>query len=140
MIIAHFFFCKGYLIKRHANLALLTSISIVACSLFIFNRLGGWVEQGAWKGLWHTYEAIIFAFLIFAYIANHKNIFEFVRNFLNSFGTVSYSMYLLHMPILVFIANQGLYCTFFNSLYINALATSVYALPIVFWSLLSHMN
>lgn len=81
--------------------AIAASVVVVPVSLFAFNRLGGWVSEAPWKVFWPTWEALIYAALIVAFVQSGRSGWSRSPGRLLTFlGTVSYSMYLLHMPVM----------------------------------------
>jgi len=91
--------------------ALPVVVSVVAIMLFLFNRHGGWPAETAWKILWPTLEAALWALVIVAYLAALRGRNGFFSRLFAGVGTVSYSMYLLHFIVITIALKHSL---FFN--------------------------
>ncbi|XAZ20415.1 acyltransferase (plasmid) [Sinorhizobium sp. B11] len=123
---------EGRLTLKHPRLCLAGSIVLVLLSLFALNRMGGWIQDAEWKGIWHTYEAIIFSALIITYLFSHSALNPRYKSLMARIGLVSYSMYLLHMPVLLLLQRKHWYAKVTGNLYWDALITACYLFPVVF--------
>jgi len=130
MIAAHIFIAGHFTIKR-TGVALVGAAFLLMASLYGFNRLGGWVIDARWKVIWHTYEALIFAALILAYLAAYPGLNGVYRRVMGAIGAISYSIYLLHMPILMAFQKRHLYSKLVGVPQYDALVTGLYIIPIV---------
>jgi peptidoglycan/LPS O-acetylase OafA/YrhL len=133
-------FCFGILaaiyVKTHPNqkgslkkLLIPIIISIITALIF-FNRLGGWERVVIWKVFWITFEGILFSLFIISYQAYEGGFNSIYNSILSSLGSISYSIYLIHIPILTFYSKTF----FFNtkmSIYSNAMINSVFVIPLV---------
>ncbi|MGM5050282.1 acyltransferase family protein [Tardiphaga sp. 604_B6_N1_1] len=111
------------------NLSL--AVLLILVSLFTFNRLGGWIVVSGWKVVWPTYEAVMFGALIVAYLPCQRHLNRHYRKVIGRIGLMSYSIYVMHMPILLAIQSQHLYARVFSNLYANAMLSALYIVPIV---------
>lgn len=130
MILAHHY-REGSIQFIRPRLSLIVSSALIIASLYLFNRVGGWERISAWKGIWHTYEGLVFGFLIVSYLSCADRMNELYKNVLGGIGTISFSIYLIHMPILILFQNKHLYATVTNDLYLNAVVTALYFVPLV---------
>jgi peptidoglycan/LPS O-acetylase OafA/YrhL len=110
---------------------LLAAAAVILVSLFVFNRLGGWMLVHPIKAVWHTYEALIFGALIVCYTAGHRWLPSLWTRTLAYCGLVSYSLYVIHMPLLVFMQNHKLYVELTGDPYWDAFASIAVVLPVV---------
>lgn len=102
-----------------SRLALAASILAVVLSLYLFNVYGGgWVSESRWKILWPTWEGIVFSALVVAFIRNQRSeVASFPGRAAVFIGSVSFSIYLLHQPVihvaqrakLVFVTGMGIH-------------------------------
>jgi peptidoglycan/LPS O-acetylase OafA/YrhL len=100
-----------------SRLAFGVSIFAVVISLYLFNvHGGGWVSESRWKILWPTWEGIVFSALVIAFIKNQRSeVVSFPGRAAVFIGSVSFSIYLLHQPVinvmqrakLVFVTGMG---------------------------------
>jgi peptidoglycan/LPS O-acetylase OafA/YrhL len=111
--------------------ALLAAAAIILGSLFVFNRLGGWLLVHPFKAVWHSYEAVIFGVLIVCYTAGHHLIPSLWKRLLGYCGLVSFSLYVIHMPILVWMQSHKLYVEPTSDPFWNAFASIGVILPVV---------
>ncbi|WP_316159410.1 acyltransferase [Bradyrhizobium sp. SZCCHNRI3042] len=129
MIAAHLY-REGVLATRKSGVLLVGVSCLIVLSLFAFNRLGGWERDANWKALWHTYEGFLFASLIVIYVQAHGSFHDYYTTLLRKIGLVSYSLYLIHMPILLMFQKHNWYLTLTGSPYVNALLSGVYLVPV----------
>ena len=131
MIVASFY-KDGNLSLRYPRWCLVGSVLLVVLSLFALNRMGGWVQNAYWKGIWPTYEALIFSTLIITYLFSHRSLNSRYKALTARIGVVSYSIYLLHMPVLLMVQNKHWYAKVTGNLYWDALISGAYIFPVVF--------
>lgn len=108
--------------------------------LYIFNRYGGgWVSNGSWKVFWPTLEGFVFASMIVAVVLTRTSIWPNpVAKVLQFIGTISFSMYLLHQPVMSVAQAIGFKIGFGQSIYFDACLTGMALLiPVVALSWLS---
>lgn len=130
MITANYY-CRGSFSISRPKLALIASSSVVILSLYALNRLGGWERAATWKALWHTYEGLIFGALIIAYLGCAQSMNRLYRRAMGRIGVISFSIYLIHMPILLAVQRKHLYLSITGDLYWDAMITMTYLLPLV---------
>jgi peptidoglycan/LPS O-acetylase OafA/YrhL len=106
-------------------------LGAVLGAAFLFNRTGGWPAPHAWKFLWPTGEALIWGLLVASYVQLDDRVTRPLRP-LRWVGLVSYSVYLIHYPVVSIFANNKWLITFgadpINS---AALNTLLVILPVV---------
>jgi len=133
MIAAHCY-RENFLITKRPLALLFATACVIALSLFAFNRLGGWERDADWKLLWHPYEGIMFASLIVVYLQAHGSLNRTYKCVLGRVGLVSYSLYLLHMPILLMFQKHHWYVKATSDPYVNAMLSGLYLVPIAILS------
>lgn len=74
----------------------LLAIGLVLGVLTWFNQLGGYPNAALWKVLWPIVEALTWAPLLLAYTCFAERLPHWLGTPLAGFGTISYSVYLLH--------------------------------------------
>jgi len=91
--------------KYSAAIGLACSVMLVVTMLQIFNRLGGWPSTGMWRLIWPSVEGVVYSSLIYFYVSS--NLFEggMVSNALCRVGECSFSIYLLHFPIVKYFSD-----------------------------------
>jgi peptidoglycan/LPS O-acetylase OafA/YrhL len=77
----------------------LVAVILGALGLYAFNRNGGWPTVAAWKILLPTTEGAIWSALILGYLSVSRFIPEALSRVFAAVGTISYSLYLLHMIV-----------------------------------------
>ncbi len=80
---------------------LLFSIPLVIATIFGFHWLGGWNAVGNWKVFWPTVEGLMFAALICGYAGTPEFWPKPIRMILTKVGEASFSIYLLHVPVIL---------------------------------------
>jgi peptidoglycan/LPS O-acetylase OafA/YrhL len=75
--------------------------------LWTFNQLHGYAEPGAWRALWVDVEGLAWASVIVTYVSYRRAARGRLSRGLAELGARSYSMYLLHMPVLFLTALHG---------------------------------
>jgi len=79
----------------------------VVVALFVFNRLGGWPANTWWNLAWPSAEGAMWAAVVPCYLATAELLGPRVSRALTAFGVISYSVYLLHFPIIhLFVARR----------------------------------
>jgi peptidoglycan/LPS O-acetylase OafA/YrhL len=80
------------------------STLVVLAVLLGFNQLGGYPNMDAWKVVWPTFEALLWAQLIVTYTRFAERIPSWLGTPLAAYGSISYSIYLLHSTCIVLLA------------------------------------
>lgn len=132
-------FCIGIIAARvyvSKNLATLSPGWFLPAAIFataiicLFNHLGGWPEVSNWKILWPTIEGLMWAFFIVSYLSAGRQLPNVLGNAAARLGKISYSLYLVHFPILFAIVNKQFYVRLTGNGYHDALVTTLtIALP-----------
>lgn len=74
----------------------LAASGLVLAVLTVFNQLGGYPNPSLWKVLWPVVEAFAWVPLLLAYTCYAERLPGWLGKPLAAFGTISYSIYLLH--------------------------------------------
>ena len=111
----------------------LAAAAVVAW-LALFNQRGGWPVAGNLPVLWPTIDALVFSLLLLTYLPASKWIPKALARPLQGAGTVSFSAYLLHYPVITLLARSDYVLHLKEGTWQDAtlLSTSLIALPIVF--------
>jgi peptidoglycan/LPS O-acetylase OafA/YrhL len=93
---------QGRLRRWAGKPAFLLSLFGLVALLYCLNRFwGGWLSNGTWKVLWPTLEGLVVVLVVVSAVqGGYLLIPSWMRRHLCYLGTVSYSIYLLHMPVL----------------------------------------
>ena len=128
-------FLLGMLIARfvHAHpqfastlgFALPFATAAVVGLLFAFNMAGGWVENSWWKAYWPTVEGVAWAVVIVCYLPVGGAIPPILGAPVAALGRISYSMYLLHFPIMMWLVSRPDLWHPFESGYSSAMAATL---------------
>ncbi|HEY9276693.1 MAG TPA: acyltransferase [Methylotenera sp.] len=81
----------------------LASIPISLLALIYYHSLGGWPSTGAWKALWPSVEGAIWAIFIAGFVGAQLKNKSWCGLPLQWIGVRSFSIYLLHFPIIQFL-------------------------------------
>ncbi|HEX5281392.1 MAG TPA: acyltransferase [Micropepsaceae bacterium] len=77
--------------------------ALVLSALTIFNQLGGLPATGGWRVIWPTVEALAWGAFILTFVARGGVKLQPFSRSLTWIGEISFSLYLLHWPILIFV-------------------------------------
>jgi peptidoglycan/LPS O-acetylase OafA/YrhL len=118
---------------RLFDLVFVAALAGVLVILYFFNRAGGWPENSAWKIVWPTIEAMIWAPFILGYLSIARRVPAGISRLFSSLGVISYSIYLIHFLLVDLCIRQEWALTIFESRpVLNAfLTTAVIILPLV---------
>lgn len=84
------------------------SVILIVGTLYGFHRLGGWPVNATWKVLWPTVEGVMYALAVASYVGSGSLIPDVVSRAVAALGEVSFSMYLLHFPLIAVLVRNGL--------------------------------
>jgi peptidoglycan/LPS O-acetylase OafA/YrhL len=122
--------------------AFLLSLSALVVLLFCFNRFfGGWISNSPWKIFWPTLEGLVVVLVIISAVqGGYLVIPQWLRRHLCYLGTISYSIYLLHMPVLAVFQKFVLHpWALGGSIYLGSVFLGTIALlPVVFLASLTY--
>ena len=98
----------------------------VGAALLGYHHLGGWPAEGAWKILWPTVEASLWALVIVGYsgVMRGWETSLFSRG-LAWVGTLSYSIYLTHFLMVTLAVDHGILLTWPGRPYASSLLSGV---------------
>lgn len=119
--------------RKMPNLKLLaTSLLVILLSMFGFHLAGGWPVEARFKILWPTYEALMWAFFIFAYLRNADGIPAKLSGWISRVGMISYSIYLVHFTVIYLFIKLNWFFTVSNNIKFSALFNTILlVLPVV---------
>jgi peptidoglycan/LPS O-acetylase OafA/YrhL len=93
---------RVFLRLRHTRLRWgwlsVASTVVVLAVILAFNQLGGYPKVTLWKVAWPTVEALAWAPLLLTYTSFADRVPAAVSRPLAAMGSISYSLYLLHLP------------------------------------------
>jgi peptidoglycan/LPS O-acetylase OafA/YrhL len=93
-------------------------------ALAVFNRLGGWPIESAWKILWPPIEGACWALTIGGYLAIADRLPAALSRAIAAVGAVSYSIYLLHFLVIQQLVLRGWFWRPTGDGYVDALVTT----------------
>ncbi len=96
------------LASRLLRWALPVGLVGMAMALYLFNLGGGWPNEAGWRVFWPTCEAALWALVVLGYLAVLHGRHGPVSKVIAAVGTISYSMYLLHLTVLDILVSNGL--------------------------------
>jgi peptidoglycan/LPS O-acetylase OafA/YrhL len=127
-------FCIGILLGRLYSRGILQKINPLwlapaligaGGSLWLFNIGGGWPTNNYLKGLWPTYEGLMWACVIAAYLSAGSRLPSFFRRLLAAPGEISYSFYLIHFAAIMAAINLHIYIRIGHHGYLSAIITAL---------------
>jgi peptidoglycan/LPS O-acetylase OafA/YrhL len=134
-------FCIGMIAARlyvHRNLATLRPFWFPAAALLAvwllwsFNASGGWPSVARWKLAWPTVEGAMWALVIVTYLPFGQRLPRWLGWLAAKVGEISYSTYLLHIPILAAVNRNHWYLRLTGDGYYDAvLTTLLVAFPVL---------
>ena len=91
--------------KLLASMMIGSAIAVVVM-LFVLNKNGGWLADGFWKIFWPTIEGCVYALFIVGYVGTRNLFPNILSGLICRVGECSFSIYLLHFPIVILIARK----------------------------------
>ena len=79
----------------------------VVFALWGFHASGGWPVSQEWRILWPIAEALIWTAFVACYLATAPLLPKFADSALRYLGKVSYSVYLVHVPVITILAARN---------------------------------
>lgn len=76
------------------------AIPLAVAVIYYFHRAGGWPVVAGWKVVWPTIEGSVWALLILGYAGAGVILPRLISAALARVGEISFSIYLLHFPII----------------------------------------
>jgi peptidoglycan/LPS O-acetylase OafA/YrhL len=100
--------------------------------LWFFNaKLGGYPTSIPEKLFWPTFEGAMWCFFIVGYLAVAPFVPAVIGNALAGVGTISYSLYLWHFPLITLVVAKAWTFALFDDVRTNALAnTALFIVPL----------
>jgi peptidoglycan/LPS O-acetylase OafA/YrhL len=89
--------------RRTTELLFPAACLAVPFILLAYNRAGGWPDTSWWKAIWPSIEGAMWAVFILGYLKFAKRLPRLISAALATVGEASYSSYLLHWPIALFV-------------------------------------
>lgn len=126
---------------RVFNAGLLAAPLVVLATLTLFHFHGGWTAIRSWKILWPTVEGLMWGGAIIAYCGSRWCLPDPVARTLARIGELSFSIYLLHYPVLMIFAQRPelLVHTGYGSGTDAIVSTLAFAVPVVLaFALVTH--
>lgn len=109
---------------------LLSCFGAVFAYQYAFHLVGPFPEMGIWRSLTPTLEAVLWASFIVAYIGVVKRFENWGTLILEKVGLISYSIYLMHIPVVHYLGVNGVSVDFLADPISNAFLNSlVFLLP-----------
>ena len=94
-------------------------------ALFLYNQAGGFPVAAGWKVFWPPVEASLWALIILGYLTLVAGRNGPISKALAALGTISYSMYLIHVAVIDTVKNYGLVFHFPHAPFLSALTTGL---------------
>ncbi|MDU8361888.1 acyltransferase [Pseudomonas syringae group sp. J309-1] len=94
--------------EKKKTLAVLLGAStvIIVVMLYVLNRHGGWYSNSQWKIFYPMVEGTAYALFIVSYVGTKNMIPSFISTAVTKIGEFSFSIYLLHFPIVLIFASK----------------------------------
>ena len=88
-------------VRKHTSVLFLAAVAVALGYVTLLNKSGGWPVEGMFWIVWPWVEGLVCGLLLLTYLSFSAFVPAFVGRVLTAMGTVSYSTYLVHYPILV---------------------------------------
>lgn len=88
-------------VRKHSPLWFVGAVALVLGYVTLLNKNGGWPRDGVFWIIWPSCEGLVWALFLLAYLSASAFVPAIVGRVLTAMGTVSYSTYLIHYPILM---------------------------------------
>jgi peptidoglycan/LPS O-acetylase OafA/YrhL len=117
--------------RRGGGLLAGIALVVAVASLALFNAAGGWPVSPAWKVVWPTFEALVWAAFVIGYVDAANAASGLWSRLLARIGEISYSIYLVHYIVIWSLIRLDLTFAFTGRFVLDALLeTLLVALPI----------
>ncbi|MEO6408216.1 MAG: acyltransferase [Burkholderiaceae bacterium] len=87
-------------LQQHFPWLLAVALPLAVLVLWGYQALGRFGVDANWKIVWPTVEGLVWSLVILGYVGTRQLFPAVVSNAVCAIGTISYSVYLLHRPIL----------------------------------------
>ncbi|MCB0980997.1 MAG: acyltransferase [Acidimicrobiaceae bacterium] len=100
---------RGWVELRRRWWATATASALVALALALwwFNRHGSFYAAGRWRAVWPLAEGALWAAVVLGWVAATKGLGHRLARWLTFPGLISYSVYLLHYPVVAAVRGRG---------------------------------
>ncbi|MCB0955812.1 MAG: acyltransferase [Ilumatobacteraceae bacterium] len=109
--------------RRWWALGTVAALAALALALWWFNRHGSFYSVGRWRAVWPLVEGTLWAAVVLGWVAATQGLGHRVARWLTFPGLISYSVYLLHYPVVAAVRARG--WTLVDSAVPNALLLTV---------------
>ncbi len=117
--------------ERTRRLLFPLAVGLALFGLWLFNRLGGWIDVSPRKTFWPDVEGLMWAFFIWTYIPFSGWLRSPAKSLLLRFGIISYPAYLIHYGLINVVLNKGLFFPLTGNGYLDAvIETALIVLPL----------
>jgi peptidoglycan/LPS O-acetylase OafA/YrhL len=112
-------------VRTHTPILFVAALALALGYVTVLNKNGGWAVDGMFWIVWPWWEGLVCAALLLTYLSFSAFVPSIVSRLLTAMGTVSYSTYLLHFPILVALIHAKLVIRFPERTFDPALLNTV---------------
>lgn len=113
-MIAGYFYVTAFRKGVGFDLLALVSAGGLVAYLFIFNQMGGYPADAAWKIITPTIEGLLWGGFILGYLSLSRWLPGFVSAPLQAVGLISYSIYLIHMTVVDWVVRNNVVIDYFG--------------------------
>ncbi len=106
----------------------LASGALVIAYVYVFHIFGPFPNMAPWRAISPTIEAIIWTTFILSYVGFVGNVRNALSSVLEKLGLISYSIYLMHIPIVHFLGVNGILLNIAQDPVTNAFLNSLFLL------------
>lgn len=112
-------------VRKHTPMLFVAALGLALGYVTLLNKNGGWPVEGMFWIVWPWCEGLVCAALLLTYLNFSAVVPSIVGRILTAMGTVSYSTYLIHFPILVALIHAKLVIRFSERTFDPALLNTV---------------
>jgi len=125
----------AWLVRKHPLerwMGFLTPLALgaIVAVLYEFHRLGGFRIEAWWRMFFPTAEALMWTALVVAWLPASQMLPSLISRVIGFIGQISYSIYLLHLPVISLMVNRHWYVHVGEHATLSIIATAtVFYLP-----------